>query len=340
MVKLSVLASSLCLASSAMAAALPAPAAKTCKNPVKRYEWKELSIPQKKAYIDAVLCLTKKSAISGIEGAINRFDDFQAVHNSQTPDIHWVGHFTLWHRYFISTFETALREECGYTGGQPYWNWSLDAEPQNPTSTRVFDSEVFQPDTGFGGNGEYVDHTDQPNPYGIQGGTGGGCVQDGPFTPDKFMVNFPEPHCLKRDFVPALMNFWADQKAVDVVLDAVDYTQFAYRVEGEADFAKSNIHGSGHFGVGGQLGQAGNAENSPGEPLFYLHHGNIEHIFWTWQQKDLSKRLYEVGGPIIPFDYSGKNVTLDFEVNLGKLAPSVKLSQLLDPVGELLCYTY
>jgi tyrosinase len=39
MVKLSVLASLLCLASSAMAAALPAPAAKTCKNPVKRYEW-------------------------------------------------------------------------------------------------------------------------------------------------------------------------------------------------------------------------------------------------------------------------------------------------------------
>ena len=71
---------------------------------------KQLSIPQKRAYIDAVLCLASKPAISGIKGAVNRFDDFQAVHSSQTPDIHWVGHFTLWHRYFVYTYEKALRE--------------------------------------------------------------------------------------------------------------------------------------------------------------------------------------------------------------------------------------
>jgi tyrosinase len=340
MVNLSILVSSLCLASSAVAAALPASAPKTCKNPIVRKEWKQLSIPQKRAYIDAVLCLASKPAISGIEGAINRFDDFQAVHSSQTPDIHWVGHFTLWHRYFIYTYEKALREECGYTGAQPYWNWSLDAEPQNPTSTRIFDSEIWQADTGFGGNGNKVEPTNETNPFGIVGGTGGGCVQNGPFTADKFSVNFPTPHCLKRDFVPTLINVWADQKLVNNVLAQKDYTGFARAVEGEASFAVPNIHGSGHFGVGGALGQAGDANNSPGEPVFYLHHGNIDHIFWMWQQKDLKTRLHQVGGPIIPFDYSGKNVTLDFEVGLGKLAPTVQLKDLLDTQGNTLCYTY
>ena len=51
---------------------------------------RQLSEPQKKSYIDAVLCLAKKKAISGIAGAVNRFDDHQAVHNSQTDNIHWV----------------------------------------------------------------------------------------------------------------------------------------------------------------------------------------------------------------------------------------------------------
>ncbi|KNG49848.1 di-copper centre-containing protein [Stemphylium lycopersici] len=341
MVKLNLFVS-LALASSAAAAALPAPvsSAKTCTNPIKRYEWKQLSIPQKREYIDAVLCMNKKQAISGINGTVDRFSDFQATHNVQTPDIHWVGHFTLWHRYFIAVYEKALREECGYTGGQPYWDWSLDAEPQNPASTRIFDSEIWQPDTGFGGNGYKVEVTPENNPYNVSGGTGGGCVMNGPFVEGKFTVNYPTPHCLKRDFVPPLINVWADPKNVQHVLDAPDYTAFARRLEGEPSFAPpGNIHGSGHFGVGGALGQAGNAENSPGEPIFYLHHGNIDRVYWDWQQKDLETRLHQVGGPILPFDYSGKNVTLDFEVQLGKLAPTVQLRDLLDTEGGTLCYT-
>ena len=109
-----------------------------------------MSDPQKRSYINAVLCLTTKKAKSGIPGTINRFDDHHAVHVSQSDSIHFVGHFLLWHRYFVDTYEKALRE-CGYTGGQPYWDYTLDAEPQNPSSTRIYESEIFQPDTGFGG---------------------------------------------------------------------------------------------------------------------------------------------------------------------------------------------
>lgn len=81
---------------------------------------RQLSGPQKRSYIDAVLCLTDRNSTSGIAKALNRFDDHEAIHNSQTPNIHWVGHFLLWHRYFVATYEKALRTECGYSGGQPY----------------------------------------------------------------------------------------------------------------------------------------------------------------------------------------------------------------------------
>jgi tyrosinase len=163
---------------------------------------------------------------------------------------------------------------------------------------------------------------------------------NGPFVPEKFMLNFPTRDCLRRDFIPPILNTFADARLVEKVLAQPDYTSFARELEGVPTFDRPNIHGSGHFGVGGVLGNAGNAANSPGDPLFFLHHGNIDHIFWLWQQKDLKERLNQVGGPVEPFDYSGKNVTLDFEVDIGALAGSVKLRDLLDIHGPTLCYTY
>ncbi|KAK8096019.1 Di-copper centre-containing protein [Apiospora kogelbergensis] len=323
------------------AAPRPRPASE-CRNPPQRLEWRQMSEPEQNSYIDAVLCLTMTESISGIARAINRFDDHQAVHSLQTPNIHWVGHFILWHRYLVATYEKALREECGYKGGQPYWDWSLDARPDDPTSMASFPVDVLGPGKySFGGNGDPVVPTPVQNPLNLTGGTGGGCVRDGAFTPDRFVVNYgPDPGCLKRDFVPWIFNSFADPKLVQELLDQPDYTSFARTIEKVPTFDTPNIHGSGHFGVGGVLGTMGNAENSPGDPLFYLHHGNLDRILWTWQQQDLETRLNQVGGPVLPMDYGGQNVTLDFTVGLGELAGDATLKQLLDTQSGVLCYTY
>lgn len=71
-----------------------------------------------------------------------------------------------------------------------------------------------------------------------------------------------------------------------------------------------------------------------------MHHGMVDYVFWKWQQQDLATRLHQVGGPIVPFDYGGQNVTLDFEINIGELAGNATLHDLLDTEGETLCYTY
>jgi len=319
------------------------PGHSVCKNPPKRVEWRQLSAPQKKSYIKAVQCLTHKQAKSGIPGAINRYDDHQGVHMLQKPQIHWVGHFLLWHRYFVATYEKALRDECGYKGGQPYWDWSLDARPKDFNSMKPFDIDLFDPKTGFGGNGHRVVATPQQNRLNITGSTGGGCVKNGPFAPPNFMLHLPTTtgdHCLTRDFTPNLLNRFADPKLIDELMAQPDYTSVARTVEKEQNFIKLNVHASGHFGVGGILGTMGNAAESPGDPLFYFHHGNIDRIFWEWQQKDLKTRLNQVGGPIKPFDYSGQNVTLDFEINMGALAGNATLKDILNTEGGTLCYRY
>jgi tyrosinase len=109
-----------------------------------------------------------------------------------------------------------------------------------------------------------VEATPVQNRLNITGSTGGGCVMNGPFTEKDFTVNLPTPHCLKRDFVPWIINRMADAKLVEEVLAQPDYTSVARTVEKKQSFDPSNIHASGHFGIGGILGTMGNAAESPG----------------------------------------------------------------------------
>lgn len=82
----------------------------------------DLSGAHRIAYTNAVLCLQSKESITPPElvpGARSRYDYFFATHMNQTYIIHGTRNFLAWHRYYIYTYEKALREECGYKGYQP-----------------------------------------------------------------------------------------------------------------------------------------------------------------------------------------------------------------------------
>lgn len=79
------------------------------------------------------------------------------------------GFFLPWHRYFVATYEKALREECGWTGGQPYWDWLVDSESGKPMPKWP----IFNPNNGFGGNGPFLAINESDNFLGIVGRTGG-----------------------------------------------------------------------------------------------------------------------------------------------------------------------
>ena len=44
--------------------------------------------------------------------------------SSTQIQIHFTGQFLPWHRAYINDFDAALRVKCGYTGHQPYWDWT------------------------------------------------------------------------------------------------------------------------------------------------------------------------------------------------------------------------
>jgi tyrosinase len=218
----------------------------------------DLSKSDKKSYLKAVQCLGRKPAQykSFIPGATSRYDEFHGVHVQQGGEIHFVGHFIIWHRYFLMAMEKALREECGWEGGLPYWDWIKDAASDVPMEKwTIFDSKI-----GFGGNGPWVGIPEGASVFPVPGRTGGmksrpstnilhdvpvltstvgGCVPNGPFTSKDFLVGLgpgtnasvSNKHCLKRDFSPEIVKKNLKQSTWDAVMEQSDYGRFAKRLE-------------------------------------------------------------------------------------------------------------
>jgi tyrosinase len=151
-----------------------------------RREWNSLSKAERKAYTDAVLCFQSKKAktpASLIPGAKSRFDDWVGTHINQTLGIHYTGTFLGWHRYFTWHYEQALRNECGYKGYQPYWNWAKTAASGLEDSPMLDGSDFSMSGNGevVAGQGEVVIANTGPPNIRLPHGTGGGCVKSGPF---------------------------------------------------------------------------------------------------------------------------------------------------------------
>lgn len=85
----------------------------------------------------------------------------------------------------------------------------------------------------------------------------------------------------------------------------------------------------------------GDPFTSPADPIFWLHHANLDRVWWSWQARDLGKRLRDISGPMVLQDWDnaqGGNVTLDFPLSLGYNGWDAKISDVMD-IDDL-CYSY
>ncbi|KAF8966549.1 hypothetical protein BDZ97DRAFT_1756424 [Flammula alnicola] len=261
-------------------------------------------------------------------GLVARYDDFITTHILQTFSIHYVGNFLPWHRYFTAVYEKALREECGYSGAHPLQCGMLH----------------------MGFMGLAIIEVPADDPLAVPGRTRGSCVVDGPFK-NKIVNMGPgpasnvagNPRCLSRDFSPYFAGRYLGVNVTKVTLTQPDFGWFDRVVEGGPSFDLSGLHGGGHSSVGGTLGEMGDLYNSPADPVFFLHHANLDRVRWSWQKKDLSTRLKDISGSIILMDHpnlKGGNVTLAFPLSLGVNAPNVTIADVMDIQGGTLCCDY
>ncbi|KAF7324633.1 Tyrosinase central domain-containing protein [Mycena kentingensis (nom. inval.)] len=313
-----------------------------CAHPLVRREWRTLADSEKLDYIAAVQCLQRKPGITGIHGAKTRFEDFQAVHIVLSEAVHLVGHFLPWHRRLLHAYETALRTECAFEGTFPYWDWSEDIDSGLP----IAKSPVFDPVFGLGGNG--VDIPNYNGQFGnltrlesfgwVAPGAGGGCVTDGPFA--EYQLNTGPgtnitKHCLQRAFNENIRGFLTGEQ-VQAVLEEQSFESFRIRLEGAPVYPTMGLHDAGHNLVGGEMADR---YSSPGDPVFYLHHAFLDKIWWDWVQMDSASRITDVSGRSTvepPFT----DITLDFELDMLGLVPTVTVREVMDLDSESLCYTY
>ncbi|WYZ44568.1 hypothetical protein EsH8_VII_001004 [Colletotrichum jinshuiense] len=209
--------------------------------------------------------------------------------------------FQLWHRLYTEVFELKLRG-CGYNGTVPFWEWGYDVE--DPALSPVFDGSV----TSIGSNGAFVPHegleilqATTNVTVKLEPGSGGGCIMSGPFS--NMTVNMPvvetietpsaaDPRCLQRDLnkhVTSKHNTF--RNTTRLLLDHDTLESFWGHLNGDdryIDPHELGIHAGGHWSLGGDSGN--NFFISPADPAFFLHHSQIDRVYWIWQMMDWENR--------------------------------------------------
>jgi len=288
---------------------------KPCQEISTRHEWRSLSMQEKDSYLSAVRCLSEKPSRLGLNGTL--WDDFPYTYARIGVDFKESAVSLPWHRYFLQVYENALREDCGFDGNLPYWDWSLDWED-------LAHSPIWNSEKGFGGGGDI----DEPVFF-----ERGSCLGDGPFAGIQVSYHFAayHPHCLSRGFLPAqeLLDRCGSQlqpRTIEKLLREDDYEQFLLQLENGPNAAVN-------LGVGGDL----SGITSPNDPIFFLHHAQLDRLWWLWQLED-PERLFTYNGKAK--DHLDHSASLDDPVNMNGLAPDVAVSEMMMTESSGLCYRY
>lgn len=287
-----------------------------CAKPTYRREWRSLSHLEKDAYIAAARCITTQPSRLGFPHH-TLADDFVYVHTHKGDETLSAASFFPWHRYFLHTYEDALRSECNYSGVMPYWDWTLDW-------TDFHGSPLFDSLTGFGGNGD---------PSAKESVGHGHCVTDGPFAGLRILYfdRDEQPHCLSRAIRTGETLEFAMSKvsprAIEVALQREDYYNFTYWLE-------MDTHKMLPYVMRGEFAQT-SANN---DPIWYVAHVNLDRLWWEWQRMDPERRLREYGGN--DFAESGHAASLDDVLDVGGLLPNMTVAGMMRTDSDFLCYRY
>jgi hypothetical protein len=95
-------------------------------------------------------------------------------------------------------------------------------------------------------------------------------------------------------------SFMPDRGDYNKVMRREKFGPFQLRLEG--------IHGEVHVAVGGESGEMSTAR-SPADPIFWLHHANVDRIWARWQERNAGKRPKNVDEELKPSPMFGIQVS-------------------------------
>lgn len=255
-----------------------------------RKDQSTLTDAEKGNFVNAVLMLKQMpSMLHPGSTTASRYDDYVELHVKAMmamPDgwAHGGPAFFPWHRVLLLQFERDLQQAAQQAGvneyrdlGVPYWDWTKT--PQFPSF--------------LGGDGDPAKNQE---------------VTDGPFTRDQWtftVVDAPGALTfLQRRFGfgdldstnnPIAMSL-PDSAAQDAALgvrwyDNVPWDNSAPAASSFRRRAEGDLHNRVHRWVGGFWVSNGTLASgtmmqmsSPNDPVFWLHHANIDRLWSAWQE--------------------------------------------------------
>ncbi|GKY93557.1 hypothetical protein MPSEU_000323100 [Mayamaea pseudoterrestris] len=274
----------------------------TCGPSVRR-AWHDTSCEDRKVYLNALRLLYKLPATNSL--GVPTFFDFVRLHTNARNN--YVAHgdsdgpFLHWHRWYIYKFEQALQLVSGTCVTLPYWDTSKNCK--NP-----YESEVLKPES-FGS----YDNLGLDN-----------CVLDGVANKD-FWTETVTGGCLKRAFDNTFAYFPTEPELARLI---TSYPLFGNGFSGFSNNLQGGPHGSVHNWIGYNMATMA----SPDDPLFMLHHANVDRIWALYQdfynqdlinKQSLSDAQYATGREIdvdtpLPY-FDGGNYPEFFNTPDGRL---------------------
>ncbi len=244
-----------------------------------RRNHRDLTGPQKSAFVNAVLAL--KNDVDSVlhPGNQKRYDDYVEIHMNAMmgpgmfePMPHGSSLFFPWHRILLRQFELDLQKAANDPAiTLPYWDWS-----QSNAGT-PFTADFL------GGDGDRAQ---------------GGRVTSGPFAyaTGKFRIviadNAQDDPGLRREFGEDSAAYLPTPAQVSSGLGRIPYWGGSSCFE---RVLETSLHNPVHNWVGGNMAEA----TSPNDPVFFLHHAYIDLLWdrWKGQHPTLPPYLPTAGAP-------------------------------------------
>jgi polyphenol oxidase len=282
-----------------------------------------------------------------------QWDNYAKIHalhcteaNEDHPPVHWSWNFLPWHRGYLYFLERILADcinKQGLDGSKfalPYWDWTVHKEMPNTKERKK--KGLPSPFFGYDRSLEDMvspDGLDFDNSALFEGNRG-------PSVEKPEIDSRNELTQDSKDHVTETLGFFSLQY-INLML-STPWEQFlgsptTDRTTGQG-LLEQGPHNDGHDWVGTRFGKnrsMGTLRTAAGDPMFYMHHGNIDRIWSLYKQPqpdpsgDWGKQEYnflDVDGSVLTL--SVKDI-IEKTTNISYTPSNVKLQATLKKVYDL-----
>ena len=268
---------------------------------VEHKEWRQLTPTEQSSYLDAIQCLRTKPSSVSTDKVKTVWEEIVQMHDVGLVTNHRSPSFLPWHRVYLAIFDNHMRL-CGYNGSMPYWDTAFDS--QAPEESPIWLS--------FGGNKPITCLTINGN---------------------QWNSNYPYRHCVSRSFnansLQQQIGNPFSRSQMQLTMENTIFANFTASLEGFP-------HKAVHVALGGDMNSF---DTSPNDPIFFLHHRNLDNYWAKWQAANtINSNAYGGFHPYLGVNVSATDI-LSFSMFQNVTVQNVLSTKKLKVKG-LKCYSY